>query len=288
MRVIERIDSRDIGPIAEHAVHCLDDIGVGVHREQDRHVIARGDAGEGVRDIVHAAAEIFAAVRGHQDDALARETLRDTVEPAGERRVCRELGARRVQRVDDGVAGDVDRRGRDILAAQRLGGGFGRREMLVGDRRDDAAVHFLGPGLVDVARAQARLDMADRHLAVICRERADHRCGGVALHDHPVGLFGIHHIAKPGQQPRGQAVERLARLHQIEVDVWAQIGDTEHLVEQPAMLRGDAGAHVEPALRLERRNDGKEFDRFGPGAEDDEDAPVIAPSTPCSAQLSPA
>ncbi|MCY1174421.1 hypothetical protein D9M73_146230 [compost metagenome] len=114
--------------------------------------------------------------------------------------------------------------------------------------------------------------MADRHLAVVSHERADHRGGGVTLYDHPVGLFGVHHIAKPGQQPRGQAIERLTRLHQIEIDIGTQIGDAEHLIEQPAMLGGDAGAHVEPALRLERGNHRKEFDRFGPGAEDDEDA----------------
>ena len=114
--------------------------------------------------------------------------------------------------------------------------------------------------------------MADRDLAVIGRERTDHRGRGVALDDHAVGLFGVHHVAQAGEQPRGEAVERLARLHQIEIDVGGEPCDREHLVEQPAMLRGDAGAHVEPGHRLERSDDREEFDRFWPGAEDDEDA----------------
>ena len=177
-----------------------------------------------------------------------------------------------MQRVDHGVAGDVDRGGVDIFAAQRLSRRLGRREMLVGDRRDDAAVHLLGPRLIDIARAQARLHMAHRHLAVIGGERPDHRGRGVALDDHAIGPFGIHHIAKTGEQPCGEAVERLARLHQIEIDIGREAGDAQHLIEQPAMLRGDAGAHVEAGHGLQCGDHGKELDRLRTGAENDEDA----------------
>ena len=66
-----------------------------------------------------------------------------------------------VQRVDHRVAGDVDRAGRHVLAPQRLGRRLGRREVKRGDRADNLAVDLLGPGLVDVAAPQARLDMGD-------------------------------------------------------------------------------------------------------------------------------
>jgi hypothetical protein len=101
------------------------------------------------------------------------------------------------------------------------------------------------------------LDMADGDLAVIGRERADHGGGGVALHDHAVGLLGVHHIAETGQQARGQPVERLARLHHVEVDIGRDARDRQHLIEQPAMLGGDAGANgPAPAGRRARRRPG--------------------------------
>ncbi len=152
--------------------------------------VAVGDAAERAGDIRHAVAEILAAMRGDEDQRACRRSARRSRpgRPPAHGIGC-DAGAGGVERVDHGVAGDVDRRGIDVLAAQRLGGGFGGREMLVGDRGDDAAVHFLGPGLVDVARTQPGLDMADRRLAVIGGERADHGRGGVALDDHPVGAF---------------------------------------------------------------------------------------------------
>ena len=113
--------------------------------------------------------------------------------------------------------------------------------------------------------------MRDRDLAVIGGERAGHRGGGVALDDDHVGLLGVHHIAEPGEQARGEAVEILAGLHQIEIDIGDEPGDGEHLIEQAAMLGGDAGPHDEAGHLLERGDDGEQLDRLGPGAEDDED-----------------
>ena len=40
----EEVNRRIVAPIAEHALHCGDNIGVGVHREQDRDILARGNA----------------------------------------------------------------------------------------------------------------------------------------------------------------------------------------------------------------------------------------------------
>ncbi len=68
-------------------------------------------------------------------------------------------------------------------------------------------------------------------------------------------------------------VERLARLHQVEIDIGRESGDRQHLIEQAAMLRGDAGAHGRGrAAASSARDDGKKLDRLGAGAEDEEDA----------------
>lgn len=69
---------------------------------------------------------------------------------------------------------------------------------------------------MDVAAAQTRLDMADRDAAIIGRESAHHRRRRIALNDHPIGPFPIEDTAQFEQQARGQAVERLPRLHKIE------------------------------------------------------------------------
>ena len=144
--------------------------------------------------------------------------------------------------------------------------------MLVGDRRDDPPIHFLGPGMVDIARPQPCLDMGNRHFAVIGGERPHHRGRGIALDDHPVGPLAVHHLAKSGQQSRRQPVEALPRLHQIEVDIGHQPGNRQHLIKQPAMLRGHAHAHVEITAAFQRGNNGEQLDRLGAGAENDEDA----------------
>ena len=113
--------------------------------------------------------------------------------------------------------------------------------------------------------------MGDRHLTIVSRQGTHHRGRRVALHDHAIGTLGVHHLAKRGQQSRGQPVERLAGLHQVEVDVRLQICDRQHLIQQPAVLRRHAGAHVEPDDVAQRRNDGEQLDRFGPRAEDHQD-----------------
>ena len=49
-----------------------------------------------------------------------------------------------------------------------------------------------------------------------------------------------------------------------------EIGDCEHLIEQSAVLCGDAGADGQAADRSQRPDHREEFDRFGSRAEDDE------------------
>jgi hypothetical protein len=141
-----------------------------------------------------------------------------------------------------------------------------------GDRADHLAVDLFGPWVVDVAAAQAGLDMGDRDLAVVRRQRAGHRGGGVALHDDPVGTFGVDHRAEPGQQVRGERVERLVGPHQVEVVLGHHAGNRQDLVEHPAVLPADAHAADEPRVGVERMDQREQLDRLRPGAEHGEDA----------------
>ena len=45
-------------------------------------------------------------------------------------------------------------------------------------------------------------------------------------------------------------------------------GDRKHLIEQPAMLRGDAGANDDARRLGQRTDDGEKLDRLGPRSED--------------------
>jgi len=113
--------------------------------------------------------------------------------------------------------------------------------------------------------------MGDRHAAIIGGERADHRGRGIALHNDAIRLLRVHHLAQPGQQPCGQPVERLARLHQVEVDVGGQPGDRQYLIEQPAMLGGDTGSHGQARHIGQCADHGEQLDRLWPGAKDQQD-----------------
>jgi hypothetical protein len=127
--------------------------------------------------------------------------------------------------------------------------------------------------VVDVAAAQAGLDVRDRDLAVVGGERAGQRGGGIALDHDPVGLFVVHDLPKPGQQRRGELVERLVGAHHSEIVVGNDRGHVEHLIEHAAMLAGHADPRDEAGIAAERVDHGKQLDRFGARAEDGQDAP---------------
>jgi hypothetical protein len=69
---------------AQQSLHRLLHIGVQVHGVQHLHIgVFLGNAGQGLADALEAAAKVFAAVAGDQDEALAgcpgRQTSQRTV-----------------------------------------------------------------------------------------------------------------------------------------------------------------------------------------------------------------
>jgi len=79
-------------------------------------------------------------------------------------------------------------------------------------------------------------------------------------------------IAEDARQPAedgdGHVRRRLVVAHHVEVVVRPDPEQVEHRVEQLAVLRRDADAHVEPAASLELFDHGGELDGLGTGAED--------------------
>lgn len=137
----------------------------------------------------------------------------------------------------------------------------------VGDRRDHAPVHLFRPGMVNIARSQPGLDMGDRTLAVIGRKRRRHRRHRVALHDHAIDGRLIENVADPRQQPGGQPIEALVRLHQVQIMIGPNANDAEHLIQKPPMLPRHAGRDMHARTTRQRMHHRKQFDGLRPRAE---------------------
>ena len=103
-------------------------------------------------------------------------------------------------------------------------------DMVLGDGARDLPVHLFGPGMVNVAAAQSRLDMADRNLAEIGGERRGHGGQRVAVNEDAVGLFGIESLAQSRDEPGKQRVERLVWRHDVEIDVGYDSCDFKNLI----------------------------------------------------------
>ncbi len=248
-------------------------------RVDDLDVASIGEAQQGVRHPLQAAVEILAPMPGDQDQALARrERRQQPLDGGGTPRVAIEDRQRVEQRVDHRVAGDAYPRRIDAFGQQVATRFLGRRKVQVGEPGGQPAVHLLRPRRMDVARPQARLDMADRHLRVERGQRGGEGRGRVALHEHPIRTqIGID--LGDALQHRGRDVSKaLTRAHQIEVAIGADGEQVEHLVQHLAVLRGhadqggDAGRFGEPA------HDGRHLDRLGAGAEDRQDAHASHPA----------
>ena len=134
------------------------------------------------------------------------------------------------------------------------------------------AVHFLRPWVVQIARAQARLNMADRNFAIIGGNRARHHRGRVALDDHPIGLLLVQNLANLNQSASGQRIERLAGRHQIEIMVRGDARKRQHLIEHFAMLSRHANAAFKARIGLQCVHKREQLNRLWPSAENCQNA----------------
>lgn len=138
-------------------------------------------AADGAEHAVHGLAQVLAAVRGDEDEPRALRPLQLRVRVA--------LAHRGGKRVDAGVAGHPDAVGGFALIQQVLLTRLRGREVVPGDDVDRLSVELLRPGAVDVARAQARLDVTDRDLQVEARQRGGEARRGVAVDEDHVGAL---------------------------------------------------------------------------------------------------
>ena len=157
---------------------------------------------------------------------------------------------------------------RDVLGSKRRCRSLGRREVQIGDRARGLAVHLFGPGRGDIAAAQSRFDMADRNASEIAREARHQGRHRVPVNQHAIRSLGIEHGTQLRQRSRSHLVERLARLHQIAIDIGHDAREVQHLIEHFAVLCGDRDTDVYTSVHPQAVDHRRHLDRFRPGAED--------------------
>ena len=256
-----RVEQRDVRAAAEQAPQGRGDMGVGRYDDVELRVCGElayrgGNPGE-------ALGPALAPMTGDEDRGDRPRRARR----GGQ------LADHFQQRVDSGVAGDVDSAW-NALAGKVEGGEVGRCEQQVGTGVDLGPIFLLRPGQGAVAGAEAGLDMGERNRG---RERGAgtaERARRVALDDQQVGR-GREQRSKRGFDPGDMRVGVLL-AGAIEMQRGIYVQPMVARIE-PSMLAGEDQRGRQPALG-ERMCEGGELDGFGPGADDQPDVRGLQPS----------
>ncbi len=128
-------------------------------------------------------------------------------------------GCHRMQGVDHRVAGDNDALGRARLRAAGSGGTIRWGKMQIGDHAGHPAVDLFGERLPFIVGAQTGLHMPDPDAVVISQQGGRHDRGGIALHQHPIGLQAGENRVQVGEHGGGQVGQGLVGAHQVQIDI---------------------------------------------------------------------
>ena len=127
---------------------------------------------------------------------------------------------------------------------------------------------MIRPGAVDVAGAQAGLNVADGDLLVEGGKGRGGAGRGVAMDEDHIGLHFFQDVAHAGEHAGGDVVEVLSLFHYVEVVVLGDLEDAQHLVQHLAVLTGDANYRLEFfRVFLELLHQGAHLDCLRPGSE---------------------
>lgn len=262
---LERVDDVQAVEAVQLLVRCLADERVHVDGVDRLGVgMLLHHAADGAEHAVHGLTQVLAAVRRDEDEAGALRPLELGMGVA--------LAHGGAQGIDSGVAGDPDLRLRLALAKQVLLARLRGCEVVLAHDIDGLAVELLGPGAVDVVRAQARLDVPHGDLQVEARERSGEAGRGVAVDQDDVGPLVLEDGLELEQYVARYVEQRLARLHDRQIVVGSHTEDAQHLVEHLAVLARHGHDGLELLLaRLQLVDERAHLDCLRAGAEDEHD-----------------
>lgn len=243
--------------LSDERVHVdgVDRLGVGVLLHH---------AADGAEHAVHGLTQVLAAVRRDEDEAGALRPLELGMGVA--------LAHGGAQGIDSGVAGDPDLRLRLALVQKVLLAGLSGGEVVLAHDVDGLAVELLGPGTVDVVRAQARLDVAHGDLKVKARESRGEAGRGVSMDQDDIGPLALEDGPELEQHVARHVEQRLAGLHDRQIVVGGHAEDAQNLVEHLAVLARHGHDGLELLLaRLQLVDERAHLDCLRAGAEDEHD-----------------
>ena len=198
--------------------------------------------------------------RRHHDEAAARRPSQLGM---------RIVGAHRgLQRVDCGIAGDIDALRLSALAQKILPRELGGGEIVPGNDADRLAVEFLGIRRIDIVGAQSCLDVPDRDLQIEAGKCGDKGGGGIAVHQHNVGLDLFQHGTDALENVDRDVKERLPILHDREIIIRHDIERAKHSVQHLAVLSRDADHRPDSGAFFQLVDERAHFDCFGSRPED--------------------
>jgi hypothetical protein len=67
-------------------------------------------------------------------------------------------------------------------------------------------------------------------------KRYGHDGSGVALRQHDIRLLRLKHVIESQQETSGQSGESLVGSHDIQIDIWLDLEDSQNLIEKVSML----------------------------------------------------
>lgn len=262
---LERVDDMQAVEAVQLLVRCLADERVHVDGVDRLGVgMLLHHAADGAEHAVHGLTQVLAAVRGDENETAPGSPVELGMGVA--------LAHGGAQGIDSGVAGDPDLRLRLALAKQVLLARLRGCEVVLAHDIDGLAVELLGPGAVDVVRAQARLDVPHGDLQVEARERSGEAGRGVAVDQDDVGLLVLEDGFELEQHIARHVEQRLARLHDRQIVVGSHTEDAQHLVEHLAVLARHGHDGLELLLaRLQLVDERAHLDCLRAGAEDEHD-----------------
>ena len=191
---------------AGHLPHC----GILVHGV-DHLDIGRfiHDAANGPEHLPHGLAQVFAAVRREQNEPAAAGPFDFRMG------VIASDGG--VQRIDHRVAGYEDMLGGLALLEEVLPAQLRGRKVKPGDEIHRLAVELLREGGIQVVGPQPCFHVSHGNLKIEARQRRDKRSGGIAMHQHDIGLFRLQNGAQLFQNAHCDIKERLLVAHDGQV-----------------------------------------------------------------------
>jgi hypothetical protein len=188
--------------------------------------------------------------------------------PSGGRRLEGKAGPGLEKRVDAAVARHHDPAPDARFAPQILRGVLAGREEQIRERVDGDPVALLGPGPVEIERAQPGLDMRDRDRAIAGRERSGGGAGRVAVDEHEIGGPPPETAAKQRSKRRPKALH--GPVARLEAELAKALPRVE-MAGKARMLAGQKDLVLDPGHALERPGHRRHLDRLRASADDRDD-----------------